>query len=30
MDAELSFIMSNMSKSQSGKLVFDPFVGTGK
>ena len=29
MDAELSFIMTNLGHVQPGHLVFDPFVGTG-
>ena len=29
MDAELSFIMANLGRVQSGDLVYDPFVGTG-
>ena len=30
MDAGLSFIMANMGHTSKNKLVFDPFVGTGK
>ncbi|CAD5114660.1 DgyrCDS3710 [Dimorphilus gyrociliatus] len=29
MDAELSFIISNISQSKSGGFIYDPFVGTG-
>jgi tRNA (guanine10-N2)-methyltransferase len=29
MDAELSFIMTNLGQVQNGQMVFDPFVGTG-
>ena len=29
MDAELSFIMTNLGQVQKGQCVFDPFVGTG-
>jgi tRNA (guanine10-N2)-methyltransferase len=29
MDAELSFIMSNLAQVEKGSFVFDPFVGTG-
>lgn len=30
MDACLSLIMANMGKADSGKIIFDPFVGSGK
>lgn len=29
MDAEMAFLMANQALAQSGKLVYDPFVGTG-
>ncbi|XP_031745589.1 tRNA (guanine(10)-N2)-methyltransferase homolog isoform X5 [Cucumis sativus] len=29
MDAEMAFLMANQALATSGKLVFDPFVGTG-
>ncbi|CAF1920150.1 unnamed protein product [Brassica napus] len=29
MDAEMAFLMANQAKATSGKLVYDPFVGTG-
>ncbi|CAA0822035.1 Unknown protein [Striga hermonthica] len=29
MDAEIAFLMSNQAQVKPGKLVFDPFVGTG-
>ncbi|GLT96607.1 hypothetical protein SLE2022_142160 [Rubroshorea leprosula] len=29
MDAEMAFLMSNQAQAAPGKLVFDPFVGTG-
>lgn len=29
MDAEVAFLMANQALATSGKLVFDPFVGTG-
>ncbi|XP_020082419.1 tRNA (guanine(10)-N2)-methyltransferase homolog isoform X2 [Ananas comosus] len=29
MDAEMAFIMANQGLAQKGKLVYDPFVGTG-
>jgi tRNA (guanine10-N2)-methyltransferase len=29
MDAEMAFLMANQGMAQSGKLVYDPFVGTG-
>lgn len=29
MDAELSFIMTNLAQVQAGTIAFDPFVGTG-
>ncbi|XP_010546056.1 PREDICTED: tRNA (guanine(10)-N2)-methyltransferase homolog [Tarenaya hassleriana] len=29
MDAEVAFLMSNQAKAAPGKLVYDPFVGTG-
>ncbi|KAF8052028.1 hypothetical protein N665_1625s0003 [Sinapis alba] len=28
MDAEMAFLMANQAKATSGKLVYDPFVGT--
>ena len=29
MDAEMAFLMANQGLAQPGKLVYDPFVGTG-
>ena len=29
MDAEMAFLMANQSLANTGKLVYDPFVGTG-
>ncbi|KAG9151847.1 hypothetical protein Leryth_002115 [Lithospermum erythrorhizon] len=29
MDAEMAFLMANQAQAKSGKLVYDPFVGTG-
>lgn len=29
MDAEMAFLMANQAQVKTGKLVFDPFVGTG-
>lgn len=29
MDAEVAFLMANQAMAKSGKLVYDPFVGTG-
>ena len=29
MDAEMAFLMANQAQVKSGKLVYDPFVGTG-
>lgn len=29
MDTELSLLMANMANARSGRLVWDPFVGTG-
>lgn len=29
MDAEVAFLMANQAKATHGKLVYDPFVGTG-
>lgn len=29
MDAEMAFLMANQALAQPGKLVYDPFVGTG-
>lgn len=29
MDAEIAFLMANQGLAQPGKLVYDPFVGTG-
>jgi tRNA (guanine10-N2)-methyltransferase len=29
MDAELSLVMANMGLADSGKIIYDPFVGTG-
>ena len=29
MDAEMAFLMANQAKAASGRLVYDPFVGTG-
>lgn len=29
MDAEMAFLMANQALASSGKLVYDPFVGTG-
>lgn len=29
MDAEMAFLMANQAQVKPGKLVFDPFVGTG-
>lgn len=29
MDAEMAFLMANQAQAKPGKLVYDPFVGTG-
>lgn len=29
MDAEVAFLMANQAQAMPGKLVYDPFVGTG-
>lgn len=29
MDAEMAFLMANQAQAKAGRLVYDPFVGTG-